>query len=257
MSTFAGLDGIEESIGPTGYVSAASIGSTIGIVGGLPGMLVGGAIGAVVDVFLSAEAKKDQREQMEKDFYIQLLKRYNTQIFISALERMGPAMVYLSALGLKPGSPEFNEAMKKKLFTEIGYKGDCAIDLYGPAATGHPRPLVATINRSGQLHPYNGDSLVGSRRRKNDLLQIGSGRPVQRRRADHGGRLRVHLEDVELRTRDRPVLQRVRRASLRISRQDRRLHASRRGEPAKLAAAVGLRSGSPPLANRLDYGQLL
>ena len=149
------LDGIEETIGPKGYISAASIGSAIGLIGGPAGMLIGGVLGGVIDSFLGAKDKKDQRKAMEKAFYTQLLKRYNTQIFISALERMGPAMVYLQSLGLKPGSREFDAAMKKKLFADIGYRGDCAIDLYGPAASGQKRSLLATIDRGGKLTPHN------------------------------------------------------------------------------------------------------
>jgi len=155
MNTFGELDGINDAIGPKGYVSAASIGSTIGLIWGPAGMLLGGAIGGVVDAFLSAKDKKEERKAMEHAFYVRLLKRYNTQVFISALERMGPAMVYLQSLGLKPGSREFDAAMRKKLFTEVGYRGDCAIDLYGSAPPGQKRPLIATISKVGKLTPYS------------------------------------------------------------------------------------------------------
>ena len=92
---------------------------------------------------------------MKKMFFQALLKRYNKQIFLSALERMGPAMVYLQALGLKPGTPQFEEMLKKKLYSDIGYRGNCSIDLYGPAPTGKKRPLIAQIDRTGKVKAWS------------------------------------------------------------------------------------------------------
>jgi hypothetical protein len=143
------------AVGPGGYVSATTIGAGLGLV--LPGVgfVIGAVIGGVVDVFLSARNKKKQRDAMKKAFYIALLKRYDTQIFISTLERMGPAMVYLQSLGLKPGTDAFDQALTKKLYTEVGYKGNCGVDIFGPAAPGQKRPAIASIDKSGRMQAYS------------------------------------------------------------------------------------------------------
>ena len=143
------------AIGPGGYVSAASLGAVLGLV--LPGVgfVIGAIVGGIVDVALGAYNKKKERRRLKKAFYAQLLKRYNTQIFISVLERMGPAKVYLQELGLKPGSDAFDEALKKKLYSEVGYKGNCSVDIFGPAAPGQPRPPVASIDKAGKIQAFN------------------------------------------------------------------------------------------------------
>jgi len=146
----AELHGIEES-----PVSFSTVGAGIGMFFGPVGLGAGMLVGAVADVFLGAYAKKKARQQAKKAFMLQLLKRYNTQIFISSLERLGAAMIYAQSLGLKPGSEEFDAFLKKKLFSEIGYKGKCNIDLYGPAPSGQKPPLLATIDRYGKLTPYD------------------------------------------------------------------------------------------------------
>jgi len=146
IQKFEGFGGIEDS-----PVSAAQTGALIGMYFGPMGLLAGALIGGAVDIFLNAKKKKELRKKMKAEFFLKLLKRYNTQIFISALERMGPAMMYIQSLGLKPGSPQYDELLKKKLFSEIGYKGNCEIDLYGPAPPGAPRPLIATIDRTGKM----------------------------------------------------------------------------------------------------------
>jgi hypothetical protein len=142
-------------VGPDGYVSAAAIGATIGWV--LPGIgvVAGALIGGVVDIFLSARQKKKARKRMKKAFMLQLLKRFNSYVFVSALERLGMAMMYIQALGLKPGTPDFDKMLKKKTFPEIGYKGDCAIDLLGPAPEGQQRPVLASIDKTGYIQPYS------------------------------------------------------------------------------------------------------
>jgi len=139
------------AVGPNGYVSAATIGAVVGFVIPVIGPIMGAAIGGAVDVFLGARAKKKERKAMKHAFYMQLLKRYDTQIFISALERMGPAMVYIAELGLKPGTPEYTNMLIRKLGADIGYKGECAIDLKGPAPEGQPRPLIASIDKIGRM----------------------------------------------------------------------------------------------------------
>lgn len=146
-------------------VSAAQTGALVGLYFGPMGLLAGALVGGIVDVFLGARRKREQRKEMKRAFFRQLLKRYNTQIFISALERMGPAMVYVQSLGLKPGSAQYDALLKKKLFSEIGYKGNCAIDLYGPAPPGAPRPLLATIDRGGKMHAHSPhiDTALGAR----------------------------------------------------------------------------------------------
>jgi uncharacterized membrane protein YidH (DUF202 family) len=145
----------DKAVGPNGYVSYATIGATIGTI--IPGIgtLVGLVVGGIADLVMSARQAKEQRKQMKKDFYIKLLKRYNTQIFISTLERLGPAMVYLQTLGLKPGSPEYDEALKKKLYSEVGYKGNCAVDIFGPAPPGSKRPAICSIDNKGKMTAYS------------------------------------------------------------------------------------------------------
>ena len=151
LSNFEGVP----AVGPGGYVSATTIGAALGLV--LPGVgfVVGAILGGVADLVLSARAKKEQRRQMKKAFYAALLKRYDTQVFISTLERMGPAMVYLQSLGLKPGTDAYDEALKKKLYSEVGYKGNCSIDIFGPAAPGQPRPPIATIDYKGNVQAFS------------------------------------------------------------------------------------------------------
>ena len=155
MSELEGFT-FNQALGPEGYVSYASLGATIGLMGPpVIGVAVGVIVGGIADLILGARAAKQARKEMKKAFYAALLKRYNTQIFISVLERMGPAMVYLQSLGLKPGSPEFDEALKKKLYSEVGYKGNCAVDIFGPAAPGQKRPPIATIDGGGKMNAYS------------------------------------------------------------------------------------------------------
>lgn len=144
------LSGIEDS-----PVSATTIGAGIGLYLGPIGLVAGAAIGAIVDVFIGARAKKKARERAKKEFLRQLLKRYNTQIFISTLHRMGTGMIYLSALGLRPGSEQFDQMLVKKLGAEVGYKGKCAIDLYGLGKPGKRRPVIASISRGGVMKAFN------------------------------------------------------------------------------------------------------
>lgn len=144
------LEGFEES-----PVSAATIGAGIGLFLGPMGVLGGALIGGIVDVFVGAKAKAKARKKMKKAFTAMLLKRYDTQVFISSLERMASAIEYLGTLGLRPGTPEFDEYLKRVLYSEIGYKGNCELDLYGPAAQGQPRPLIAQIDRKGVLTAHS------------------------------------------------------------------------------------------------------
>lgn len=144
------LNGIEDS-----PVSAATVGAGVGLVFGPVGIVAGAAIGAIVDVFIGMRAKKKQREEAQADFLRQLLKRYNTQIFVSTLQRIGTGMVYLSALGLKPGSEQFDQMLVKKLSADAGYKGKCAVELYGPAAPGKRRPVIASITGGGRMTAYS------------------------------------------------------------------------------------------------------
>jgi len=140
------LDGFEKS-----PVSAASIGAGIGLFIGPVGVIVGALIGGVIDVFVGARAKAKARKRLKRQLYGELLKRYANQIFISALERMASAAQYLQTLGLKPGTEEFDSHMKKLLGSELGYRGRCEVDLYGPAPTGKPRPLLARVDKEGKL----------------------------------------------------------------------------------------------------------
>ena len=136
-------------------VSASAVGAGIGILFGPIGLIVGVAIGAIVDVFIGARKKRAARKAAKKAFLEQLIKRYETQIFVSTLERIGSGMVYLSALGLKPGSEQFDQLLVKKLSADVGYKGKCALELYGPAPPGQKRRVIASITRGGKMTPYS------------------------------------------------------------------------------------------------------
>lgn len=148
MST---LKGLEES-----PVSFATVGAGVGMFLGPAGLAAGMLIGAIADVFIGAGAKKKARKQAKKAYFAALLKRYNTTIFITTLERIGAAMMHAQALGLKPGSAPFDDFLRKKLRTEIGYKGKCELDLYRPAKEGEPRKVVATIDRHGRVKVLDG-----------------------------------------------------------------------------------------------------
>lgn len=144
------LNGFEDS-----PVSAATIGAGVGVFLGPLGVVTGALIGGVIDVAFGARSKAKARKRMKRAFVAMLLKRYNTQVFISSLERMASAISYLESLGLKPGTPQFDEYLKRSLYSEIGYKGNCEIDLFGPATEGQQRPLLATIDHKGVLTPYS------------------------------------------------------------------------------------------------------
>jgi len=141
------------NVGPDGYVSYASAGAAIGIFGGGPGIVAGVVIGGIIDVFAGAKQKKKMRKKMKKAFYMALLKKYNTQIFLDILERMGSSAILIQAMGLKPGTQAFDLALQKELGGE--YKGSCAINIFGPAAPGKKRPAVASISRGGKLTAYS------------------------------------------------------------------------------------------------------
>lgn len=135
-------------------VSAATMGASIGMFLGPIGLVGGALIGGIVDVAFGAKAKQKARKAMKKAFLAALMKRYNTQIFASSLERLGTGMIHLQSLGLKPGTPEFDKLLVKKLNTEIGYKGDCAIDLYAPVGQSSQRMVIASIDKTGKMIPY-------------------------------------------------------------------------------------------------------
>ena len=141
--------------GPSGTISGATIGMAVGMVLGPGGMVLGTLIGGAVDIFMGAKAAKKARKKMEAAFVQMLIKRYETQIFVSTLERMGSAITYLTALRLQPGTQQFDDYLKRLLYTEAGYKGNCELDLWGPAAAGKPRTLLAKIDKNGKLTPVS------------------------------------------------------------------------------------------------------
>lgn len=135
-------------------MSGATTGMMVGMV--LPGigMVLGAAIGAIVDVVRMALDAGKAQKKMKKEFAKQLASRYESTIFVTALERLGPAMEHLVALGVQPGTPEFDRLLKQKLAHEIGYQGNCAIDVLGPSVEGAPRPLLAKIDRDGNAQLF-------------------------------------------------------------------------------------------------------
>jgi len=148
MREFSG--GFEDS-----PVSAATIGAGVGIFLGPLGVLGGSLVGGAIDVFFGAKAAAKARKKMKRAFVAALLKRYDTQVFISSLERMASAILYLENLGLRPGTPKFDDYLKRTLYSEIGYKGNCELDLYGPSKKGEPRPLLAQIDHRGVLTAHS------------------------------------------------------------------------------------------------------
>lgn len=142
------FDGIEKVIGSEGYISYSTMGATIGTI--IPGIgtLIGAGIGAIADVAFGFGQRKKAKRKMKKAFIAALIKRYHNTIFVSALERMGEATLYLLQLGLKPGTPDYDIALIKKLKSDIGYEGGCSVTLYGPPPD---RPLIAQIDKDGKV----------------------------------------------------------------------------------------------------------
>ena len=136
------MDGIMETL-PEG-TSLATVGSVIGVVGGPPGILLGAAIG---DTIISARKKKKARKRMRRAFLALILKRYQTQVFISTLERLAMAMLHIAELKVKPGTEQYDKLLQKLLYTEIGYKGDCSVMILGPSKPGTKRQVLAVIDR--------------------------------------------------------------------------------------------------------------
>lgn len=147
------IKGVGPLVGSGGMVSFTTIGATIGTV--IPGLgtLIGAAVGSVIDVAINFGDKKKARRKMKKAIQAALITRYHNTIFGAALQRMNEAMLYLVELGLKPGTPDYDAALKKKLYTEIGYEGGCSVKLYGPPPD---RPLIAHIDKEGKLLAASG-----------------------------------------------------------------------------------------------------
>lgn len=140
-------------IGPNSMVSYASVGAAIGTV--IPGIgtLIGAGIGAIADIATGFSSKKKAKKKLKKAFLEALIKRYHNAIFVSTLERLGEAMMYLMELGLKPGTGDFDMAMRKKLGAELGYEGGCAIKIYGPPPQ---KQLIAHIDKTGKVIASSG-----------------------------------------------------------------------------------------------------
>lgn len=147
------LGAFDKVIGSGGVLSYSSMGAAIGtIIPGL-GTLVGAGIGAIADVVTGFGSKKKAQRKLKKAFLAALIKRYHNTIFVSALERMGEATMYLLELGLKPGSADYDIALKRKLYSDIGYEGGCSVKLYGPPPG---RPLIAHIDKDGKVIQSSG-----------------------------------------------------------------------------------------------------
>lgn len=130
-------------------ISGASAFATVGLLlGGPIGLLAGSVIGGIVDAFGSAREKRRLRRRIKRLFYAQEVKRYNQQIFLSALERLGSEMAYLNALGIRPRTPEYELALQKNV---KGYRGNCNLDLFFPAPPGQPQQLVARLKGDGSI----------------------------------------------------------------------------------------------------------
>lgn len=147
------IEGFGPLVGTGGMLSYSAMGATIGTI--IPGIgtIVGASIGAVVDVAFGFGDKKKAKKKMKKAIQAALIQRYHNTIFMSALERMNEAMLYLIELGLKPGTPDYDIALKKKLSSEIGYEGGCSLRLYGPPPD---RPLILHIDKEGKVISSSG-----------------------------------------------------------------------------------------------------
>ena len=127
--------------------TATSIGSTIGLLGGPLGVVLGTVVGAVVDVVLSYGSRKKARRKMRKAMMRAIIKKYQTQVFVSTLERMAAAMMHLAELKVKPGTKQYDKLLQKMLFREIGYTGDCGAMILEPAKPGEKRKVLAVMER--------------------------------------------------------------------------------------------------------------
>jgi len=147
------IKGVGPVVGSKGLVSFTTIGAAIGTV--IPGLgtLIGAAVGSVIDVAINWKDKKKAKRKMKKALRAALIQRYHNTIFYSALQRMNEAMFYLVELGLKPGTLDYDAALRKKLFSEIGYEGGCSVKLYGPPPD---RPLIAHIDKEGKVIASSG-----------------------------------------------------------------------------------------------------
>jgi len=147
------IPGIGPLAGPGGVLTYSAMGATIGTVIPVIGTIVGASIGAVVDVAFGFREKKKAKRKLKKAIQAALIQRYHNAIFFSALERMHEAMLYLIELGLKPGTADYDMALKKKLSSEIGYEGGCSLKLYGPPPD---RPLILHIDKDGKIITTSG-----------------------------------------------------------------------------------------------------
>lgn len=135
--------------------SYAAAGAVIGTVVPVIGTAIGAAIGGSIDLYNKWGASQAALRKAKQQFFYSLLIQYNTTVFSEAVNRIAVAMQYLVELGLKPGTPEFELALEKKLYQEIGYKRDCSIDLYKPVIPGQPRILLANISNKGDVKSYD------------------------------------------------------------------------------------------------------
>ena len=141
-------------LGSAPEVSATTTGAIVGSIVPLIGTALGAGIGAVVDVVRSVLGGNKQIRKLKKQFNQQLIDRYNKTVFNAVLQRMAPAMARFVALGLRPGTAAYENALVKEL-TALGYKGDCYLTLYAPAFPGQERPLLARIDKNGVVTDNN------------------------------------------------------------------------------------------------------
>lgn len=146
-------------------ISMSTVGAGIGLMLGPAGVIAGSMLGGIADTMLGGFSKKSARRKAKRKFLQLLLKRYNTQVFASALERLGSAMIYAQELGLKPGTPEFEAYIVRKVGREIGYRGSCTINLQGPTEPGGSDQPIATIDHTGNMtaHTPNIDPALGQK----------------------------------------------------------------------------------------------
>jgi len=135
-------------------VSATTTGAMVGSIVPIIGTALGAGIGAVVDVVRSILGGDKQIRKLKKQFNRQLLDRYNKTVFNAVLQRMAPAMARFVALGLRPGTSAYENALVKEL-TAMGYKGDCYLTLYAPAFPGQTPSVLARIDKNGIVTDNN------------------------------------------------------------------------------------------------------
>tara|TARA_B100000925_G_C21894895_1_gene424538 strand:+ start:121 stop:816 length:696 start_codon:yes stop_codon:yes gene_type:complete len=120
-----------------------------------PVAVIGTAVANVgVTAYHAAKISKLQKgfqEKLENDQQKINYIKYVLARMESIAMRLGSNGVY------RPGTPEFENALKQTLKSDMNYRGNCNADIYWPLKKGEtpgkPRQVWATIDRTGYIKP--------------------------------------------------------------------------------------------------------